>query len=69
MTNMSTPTPVYAANIEQAEAGLHAEDKVFGLVKYTLYDAPMKVKPVAYKPLCRPLIKYDCEAWDPYTKN
>ena len=43
--------------------------KVFGLIKHTLYNAPMKVKLVAYKTLCRPLVEYASEAWDPYTKN
>ena len=29
----------------------------------------MKVKLVAYKTLCRPLVEYASEAWDPYTKK
>ena len=43
--------------------------KVFGLVKHTLYNAPIKVKLIAYKTLCRPLVEYACEAWDPHTKK
>ena len=43
--------------------------KVFGLVKHTLYNAPIKVKLIAYKTLCRPLVEYAREAWDPHTKK
>ena len=42
---------------------------VFGLAKHTLYNAPIKVKLVAYKTLCRPFVEYACEAWDPHTKK
>ena len=43
--------------------------KILGLIKHTLYNAPTKVKLVAYKSLCRPLVEYASEAWDPYTKK
>lgn len=39
---------------------------ILGLIKRTLYRAPEKVKLIAYKSLCRPLLEYACEAWDPH---
>ena len=35
-------------------------------MKHVLFDAPRKVKRVAYLTLCRPLLKYACEVWDPF---
>ena len=37
-----------------------------GFMKHVLFDAPRKVKRVAYLTLCRPLLKYACEVWDPF---
>lgn len=43
--------------------------KVFGLLKHVLYDAPVKLKCLAYKILCRPILEYASEVWDPYQRN
>lgn len=40
--------------------------KILGLIKMTLWNAPMKVKLLAYKTLVRPIIEYASEVWDPY---
>ena len=40
-----------------------------GLLRHTLYDAPMQIKRVAYFTLCRPVLEYGSEAWDPYEKE
>lgn len=37
-----------------------------GMLKSVLYGAPRAVKRVAYVTLCRPLLEYACEVWDPY---
>jgi hypothetical protein len=40
--------------------------RVLGYVQSTLYNAPLRVKLLAYLTLCRPVLEYACEAWDPY---
>ena len=40
--------------------------RVLGLIKHTLFNAPRKVKFVAYVSLCRPIVEYAAEVWDPY---
>ena len=42
--------------------------RVLGLIKHLLYDAPGKVKLIAYVTLRRPLLEYACEIWDPTTQ-
>ena len=42
--------------------------RVLGLIKHVLYDAPKKVRLLAYVTLCRPLLEYACEIWDPTTQ-
>ena len=42
--------------------------RVLGLIKHVLYDAPEKVRLLAYVTLCRPLLEYACEIWDPTTQ-
>jgi hypothetical protein len=37
-----------------------------GLLRRTLYNAPAKIKAVAYKTLCRPKLEFAAEVWDPY---
>ena len=37
-----------------------------GMIKRVLNKAPLKVKKVAYLTLCRPLMEFACEVWDPY---
>jgi len=32
-----------------------------GMIKHVLFDAPGRVKRVAYLTLCRPLLEYACE--------
>jgi hypothetical protein len=39
---------------------------LLGLLKRSLYKAPKKVKLIAYKSLCRPVLEYACEVWDPH---
>ena len=36
------------------------------MIKHVLFDAPRKVKRVAYLTLCRPILEYASEVWDPY---
>lgn len=43
--------------------------RILGLLKSTLFDADTKVKLIAYKTLCRPLLEYASAAWDPYMKK
>ena len=40
-----------------------------GLLRRTLYDAPTKVKLIAYKTLCRQKLEYAAEVWDPFQRN
>ena len=42
--------------------------KVLGLIKSSLFNAPPKIKKVAYLTLCRPIIEYASDVWDPFTK-
>jgi hypothetical protein len=44
-------------------------NKIFGLMKATLLHADPKVKKVAYFTLCRPILEYGSEAWDPVNKT
>ena len=37
-----------------------------GMIKHVLFKAPRKVKKVAYQTLCRPIMEYACEVWDPH---
>ena len=43
--------------------------RVLGLIKHLLNDAAEKVKLIAYVTLCRPLLKYACEIWNPTTQT
>ena len=43
--------------------------RVLGLMRSVLYDAPPKVKMVAYVTLCRPILEYASAVWDPYVKK
>ena len=43
--------------------------KVLGLIKHLLNDATEKVELIAYVTLCRPLLKYACEIWNPTTQT
>jgi len=36
------------------------------MIKHVLFDALGRVKRVAYLTLCRPLLEYACEVWDPH---
>ena len=44
-------------------------NRILGLLRYTLYDAPLGVRLVAYTTLCRPLLEYASPAWDPHIKS
>ena len=44
-------------------------NRVLGLLKHTLWSAPKEVKSITYKALCRAILKYAGEAWDPYTNT
>ena len=48
---------------------LSKASSMLGLMKYTLQDAPAKIKKLAYYTLCRPVLEYGCEAWDPHHKQ
>jgi len=37
-----------------------------GMMKHVPFDAPRRVKRVAYLTLCWPLLKYACEVWNPH---
>jgi len=37
-----------------------------GMIKHVLFDAPKRVKRVAFLTLCRPLLEYAWEVWDPH---
>ena len=43
--------------------------RILGLIKNTLHDAPVKIKLVAYTTLCRSLLEYGCEIWDPVSQT
>ena len=51
---------------------MHVDDitsrvyQMLGMIKKVLNKASFKVKKVAYLTLCRPIIKFSCEVWDPY---
>jgi len=42
---------------------------VLGLIKLTLGNAREYVKILAYKTLCRPLLEYAAEVWDPCSES
>jgi len=37
-----------------------------GMMKHVPFDAPRRVKRVAYLTLCRPRLEHACEVWDPH---
>ena len=38
-----------------------------GMIKRVMFDAPKQIKTIAYVvSLCRPLLEYACEVWDPF---
>ena len=43
--------------------------KILGLIKYTLHDAPEKIKLLAYSTLCKPILEYVSEVWDHSSKQ
>ena len=43
--------------------------KILGLIKASLWNAPIKVKKVAYLTLCRPILEYASDVWDPFLKK
>jgi len=40
--------------------------RTLGMLRRVLFNAPLKVKRVAYLTLCRPILEYACEVWDPF---
>ena len=40
--------------------------RILGLLKNTISDAPVAVKLIAYKQLCRPILEYAAGVWDPH---
>jgi len=40
--------------------------RILGLIKHTIPDAPTEIKKLAYKTLCRPILEYGSDVWDPY---
>lgn len=51
------------------EAKINKASKVLGLLKRTLYIAPKKTKLLAYTTICRPILEYGCQVWDPFLKT
>lgn len=43
--------------------------RILGLLKHSLYQALQKVKLITYKTICRPLLEYAAEIWDPVIKK
>ena len=43
--------------------------RLLGLIKSSLWNAPVKVKRIAYLTLCRPLVEFASEVWDPHLKK
>ena len=43
--------------------------RILGLLKHSLHNAPQNVRLLAYKTICRPLLEYAAEIWDPVTKS
>lgn len=39
---------------------------ILGMPKTNPFHIPTEVKLIAYKSLCRPILEYVCEVWDPY---
>lgn len=40
--------------------------KTLGMLRRNLMTAPVEIKALAYKTLCRPKVEYAAEVWDPY---
>jgi hypothetical protein len=51
--------------VTHVDSIVHKATKILGLLKHSLCYAPQEVKLLAYKTLCRPLLEYACEAWNP----
>lgn len=43
--------------------------RVLGMIKRTLPTAPEKAKAIAYKTLCRPVLEYSSQVWDPHSRG
>ena len=43
--------------------------QVLGMIKRALHEAPSEIRLLAYQTLCRPLLEYASEIWDPYKKK
>jgi hypothetical protein len=48
---------------------LSKASRIFGLIKFALHDATPDLKKLAYFSLCRPVLEYGCEAWDPVNNS
>jgi hypothetical protein len=48
---------------------INRASRILGLIRSVLYEAPTEVKRLAYYSLCRPLLEYASEVWDPYTNK
>ena len=44
-------------------------ERVLGLLKHTLSRAPDKIKLIAYKTICRPILEYASAVWDPTQRS
>jgi len=44
-------------------------NRSLGLLKRSLYKAPKYAKLTAYKTICRPLLEFACEVWDPSSQK
>lgn len=43
--------------------------RTLGMIKKTLFKAPRKIKLISYITLCRPVLEFASEAWDPYLRK
>jgi hypothetical protein len=59
---------VHISNTHVDSSVVNRANRILGLIRHTLWSAPREVRILSYKTLCRPLIEYASEAWDPCTK-
>jgi hypothetical protein len=48
---------------------LNKASRILGLLKYTIKDANPNIKKLAYLTLCRPILEYASEVWDPTNRE
>ena len=48
---------------------INRANRTLGLIRHTLHNAPSEIKKLAYYTLCRPILEFGCEVWDPHTAS